>query len=68
MLLGFIYFRVIPYDFIEADGQREKFVLQYHSEKKVLAALRYTDSAHSTDNNLSRIYYIFYDCCIFLSG
>jgi hypothetical protein len=59
LLLGFIYFRVIPCDFIEADGQWEKFVLQYHLEKKVLAALKYTDSAYSTGNNLSRIYYIF---------
>jgi succinate dehydrogenase/fumarate reductase-like Fe-S protein len=58
MLLGLICFHVITYDFIEADGQWEKFVLQYHSEKRVLAALKCIDSAHSADN-LSRIYYIF---------
>jgi len=66
MFLGFICFHVITYDFIEADGQWEKFVLHYHSDKKVLAAFRCTESAHSTDN-LSRIYYIFLGllCSIF---
>jgi hypothetical protein len=57
--LGFIYFHVIPCEFIEAHEQWEKFVLQYHSEKKVLAALKCIYSAHSTDSNLSRNYYIF---------